>query len=215
MTSSRCPAEFSVDIRNRIIDAVRQAYAEADERYAPDRGVGDRSYGMIAYEVLTYRLRQDVASDPSVAFEWHADGPCLRIGTLRVRWNKVGRGRAGETITTSFPRASGAAAQMVLDNRQMTLWGDESGLALGSPSSWIICHMGNPRDGLRAIYLAAPIHADGEQITGWRVTIPIWNADDPLAEFPTAPEIGLPEVTPLPELEITLIDEAEESDATR
>ncbi|HEX7948889.1 MAG TPA: hypothetical protein VF494_00965 [Candidatus Limnocylindrales bacterium] len=215
MTSPKCPAAFTAEIRRRIIDAVRAGYAAADERYAPEQGVGERSYGMIAYEVLTYRLREDVASDPSVAFEWHADGPCLRIGGIRVRWNKVGRGRAGETITTSFPRPSGAAAQMAFDNRQMTLWGDEAGSELGSPVSWIICHMGNPRDGLRAVYLAAPINADGEQIIGWRVTIPIWNADDPLAEFPTAPEIGLPEAAPLPEFEITLIDDIEDAGAAR
>lgn len=214
VTTPKIPSEFTTDIRHRIIDAVRVAYAEADERYAPDRGVGDRSYGMITYDVLTFRLRQDVASDPSVAFDWRADGPCLRIGARRIRWNKVGRGRADETIATSFPRPSAAAAQMVVDNRQMTLWDDDQDRGIGVPSSWIICHMGNPRDGLRAIYLAAPIHADGERITGWRATIPIWSADDPLAEFPTAPEIGLPEVPPLPELEITLIDEVEEPGAT-
>lgn len=211
MPSSRCPAEFTPDVRRRIIEAARAAYAEADERYAPDLGVGDRSYGMIAYEVLTYRLRQDVASDPSVAFEWHGDGPCLRIGALRVRWNKVGRGGAGETIATSFPRPSGAAAQMALDNQQMTLWSEDPGRDRGLPSNWIICHMGNPRDGLRAVYLAAPIHADGERITGWKATIPIWSADDPLAEFPMAPEIGLPEVSPLPDLEIALIDDVEDA----
>jgi len=215
MTTVKCPPEFTSDIRHRIVAATQSAYAAADERYAPGDGVGDRSYGMIAYEVLTYRLREDVASDPAVAFEWHADGPCLRIGALRVRWNKVGRGRAGETIVTSFPRPSGAAAQMALENQQMTLWGDGPSRELVAPSSWIICHMGNPRDGLRAVYLAAPIRTDGEQITGWRATIPIWNADDPLAEFPTAPDIGLPEAASLPELEITLIDDIEDAGAAR
>lgn len=207
------PAEITPDIRVRMIEAVQAAYAEADERYAPDRGIGDRSYGMMVYEALTFRLQQDVASNAFVAFDWQAGGPSLLIGALRLRWNKVGRGRPGETIAKSFPRPSGAALSMTLENRQMTLWGGAAVAGVGSPLRWILCHMGNPRDGLRAIYLAAPILADGDRITGWQVTIPIWSADDPLAELPNAPEIGLPEVPELPELEIGLIDEVDDAGA--
>lgn len=102
---------------------------------------------------------------------------------------------------------------MAIENQQMTLWGDEHDG--GDPRNWIICHLGNPRDGLRAIYLAAPIESDGERVTGWRIAIPIWNAEDPQAEFPTAPPLGLPKPAPLPELDVALINEVADADAAR
>ncbi len=212
MTS--CPPEFTSEIRRRIIEAIETAYADADERYAPDRGVGDRAYGIIVYDVLTFRLMHGVASLPSVAFRWTTEGPSLWIGALHIRWNKVGRGRAGESIRASFPRPSRSSAEMAIENQQLSLWSVTNGEPPAELSNWIICHMGNPRDGLRAVYLAAPIESDGERITGWREVIPIWSADDLENEFPTkAPTIGLPEPGALPDFDLSLIDEEKESDA--
>jgi hypothetical protein len=212
MTS--CPPEFTPEIRRRIIEAIQVAYAEADERYAPDRGVGDRAYGIIVYDVLTFRLMHDVASLPPVAFRWTAEGPSLWISALHIRWNKVGRGRAGESPRVSFPRPSRSSAEMALENQQLSLWAATQGEVLAELAHWIVCHMGNPRDGLRAVYLAAPIESDGERITGWREVIPIWSADDLDSEFPAlAPTIGLPEPDALPEFDLSLIDEASDSDA--
>lgn len=210
-----CPPEFTAEIRRRMIAAIQTAYAEADERYAPDRGVGDRAYGIIVYDVLTFRLMHDVASLPDVAFRWTADGPSLSLGALRARWNKVGRGRAGDSMRASFPRPSRSSAEMAIENQQLTLWALANGEAAAELANWVICHMGNPRDGLRAVYLAAPIESDGERITGWREIVPIWSADDLESEFPAAPPIGLPEPDALPEFDLSLVDEGAASDAAR
>jgi hypothetical protein len=200
-----CPPEFTSEIRRRIIEAIRTAYAEADERYAPDRGVGDRAYGIIVYDVLTFRLMHDVASLPPVAFRWTAEGPSLSI--------KVGRGRAGESMRAAFPRPSRSSAEMAIENQQLSLWSVANGTAPVELANWIICHMGNPRDGLRAVYLAAPIESDGERITGWREIIPIWSADQLDSEFPSeAPAMGLPEPDALPDFDLSLVDEEKESD---
>ena len=212
---TNCPPEFTSEVRRRIIEAIQAAYAEADERHAPGRGVGDRVYGITVYDVLTFRLMHDVASLPPVAFRWTAEGPSLWIGSLHVRWNKVGRGRVGESIRASFPRPSRTSADMAIENQQLSLWSGPSGSAPTELSNWIICHMGNPRDGLRAVYLAAPIESDGERITGWREIIPIWSADDMDSEFPAvAPAIGLPEPDDLPDFDISLLDDGKESDAS-
>ena len=207
MSRADCPSEFTAPLRARITAALQAAYAEADSVYAPDRGLGDRVHAIAVYDVLCLLLERDTTELPGVLFESRGLGPQLRIGDLRVRWNKVGRGDAGQTIDGSFPRGSRAAILMALENKQMTLWSDPPDDD-ARPLNWIICHMGNPRDGLRAIYLAAPIEADGERVTGWRSTVAIWSADDPAVEFPVAPPVGLPEAAPLPDLEIALLDEA-------
>lgn len=210
MSRADCPPEFTADLRARVVAAIQKAYGEADAVYAPDRGLGDRVHAIAVYDVLCMLFEQELATLPAVSYESRGQGPILRIGDLRVRWNKVGRGETGQTIATSFPRGSRAAVMMALENQQMTLWGDVDGVR---PLNWIICHLGNPRDGLRAVYLAAPIEADGERVTGWRSAVAIWSADDPTAEFPEAPPVGLPEAAPLPELEIALLDEAVDVDA--
>lgn len=210
MSRADCPPEFTAPLR--ITVALQAAYTEADNVYAPDRGLGDRVHDIAVYDVLCMLLERDLLGLPGVSFESRGQGPQLRVGDLRVRWNKVGRGEAGQTIDTSFPRGSRAAVFMALENQQMTLWSEPSEDD-AHPSNWIICHLGNPRDGLRAIYLAAPIQADGERVTAWRSSVAIWSADDPGAEFPAAPPIGLPEAALLPDLEISLLDDSAGADA--
>jgi hypothetical protein len=61
--------------------------------------------------------------------------------------------------------------------------------------------------------LAAPIEVEGERVTGWRTATAIWSAADPLAEFPAAPPLGLPQPSDLPDLEIELLDEERDADA--
>lgn len=212
MDERSCPPEFTFAIRRQIVAAFRAAYAEADALYLPDRGVGDRVHAITVYDVATWHFERDLAEMDGVAFVSRGSGPELRVGDLRVRWNKVGRGEPGHSIGASFPRASRTAAEMAAANRQLTLWSNADGVR---PLNWIICHLGNPRDGLRAIYLAAPIEVDGERIVGWRSATPIWNADDPAAEFPAAPPLGLPESVRLPDLEISLLDEPQSANAPR
>lgn len=213
MSGQDCPPEFTGEVRARIVASLRSAYSEADALYAPERGLGDRVHAIAVYDVVSMLFERDLISLLGVEFVSRGQGPELRIGDLRVRWNKVGRGDGEYSIGTSFPRGSRAAALMALENQQLALWPDASN-GTDRALNWIVCHLGNPRDGLRAVYLAAPIEADGDRVTGWRTAVPIWNADDADAEFPSAPIPGLPEAAPLPELEIALIDEAARVDAS-
>jgi hypothetical protein len=213
MTGQDCPPEFTGEVRATIVACLRSAYTEADAVYAPERGLGDRVHGIAVYDVVSMLFERDLSSVAGVNFVSRGQGPELRIGDLRVRWNKVGRGDGEYSIGTSFPRGSRAAALMVLENQQLALWPNASN-DTDRALNWIVCHLGNPRDGLRAVYLAAPIEADGDRVTGWRTAIAIWNADYPDAEFPSAPTPGLPEAAPLPELEIALIEETSSVDAS-
>lgn len=207
-----CPPEFTPELRSAVVDTLRAAYDIANGNYDPEQGVRDRVHGITVFDVVTFRFERDLHGFSRVSFESHGAGPELRVGALRVRWNKVGRQANGQSIERSFPRPSRASAEMAIGNQQLPLWADE--LDLGRPLNWYICHVGNPIDGLVAIYLAAPANADGERITAWQTAVPIWSAGEPDTEFPVLPPPGLPEPPALPAWDIALLDEDQaESDA--
>lgn len=208
MTGEHWPVEFDGRVRAGIVDAIRSAYDEADEVYAPDRGRGDHLHGLAVYHVASFLLRARFEEFPGVRFVSRGQGPELWVGPYRLRWNKVGRGADGQSIRGSFPRGSRTAAFMAEQN-QLRLFDETSFEVNGFPQNWVIAHMGNPIDHLVAIYLATPIESDGRSVTGWRDIVPIWSAADPDAEFPTAPLPGLPEPVDLPDLELELRDDVD------
>ncbi len=201
-----CPEEFRGPVRAGIIRAIRGAYDEADEVYAPERGRGDHLHGLAVYHVATFNLRAEFEEFPGVAYVSRGQGPELRIGPHRLRWNKVGRGGDGDSIRGAFPRGSRAASLMAEEN-QLRLFDDSAFERNGFPTNWIIAHLGNPLDHLVAIYFASPIETNGRSVTGWRDIIPIWSAADPEVEFPSAPMPGLPEAVELGDMDIELRDE--------
>jgi hypothetical protein len=206
MSQSRCPEEFQGPVRAGIIDSIRGAYDEADEIYAPDRGRGDHLHGLAVYHVASFNLRNRFHGVPGVQFVSRGEGPELRIGPYRVRWNKVGRGGDGQAIRGAFPRGSRAAAFMAQEN-QLRMFDEASFQPGGFALNWVIAHMGNPIDGVVGIYLASPIETDGRSVTGWRDIVPIWSAADPEVEFPDLPTPGLPEPVDLGELDVELRDD--------
>ena len=211
MIAAECPPEFTPELRAALIDGLRAAYDKANDTYAPEEGVRDRVHGITVFDVATFRFERDLQRFAAVSFESHGSGPELRVGGLRVRWNKVGQTN-GQAIDQSFPRPSRASAEMALGNQQLPLWADE--IDLRRPVNWFVCHVGNPIDGLLAVYLAAPLNADGERITAWQTVVPIWSAHEPDTEFPVLPPPGPPEPPPLPAWDISLVDEEQaESDA--
>ena len=216
VASDQCPPEFTPQLREAVIDALLASYEKAISLYEPEEGIDDRIFGMAVFTGLTMRFERDIAQLLGVRFESHGSGPELRVGDLRVRWNKVGRETTASGITRTFPRPSRAAAEMALDNQTLPLWAGD--FDFGRPLNWFVCHVGNPIDGLRAVYLAAPINAEGEQITGWSRIVAIWSAYDPGNEFPVLPPPGPPEPPGLPSLpafDISLVDDdQDEADAT-
>lgn len=205
MDPDTCPPAFTRWRRDVFRDSLVGAYADAAEVYDPERGFNDLLHGLIVYHLAGHRLRRAFEEDAEVQFESRGRGPELRIEHLRVRWNKVGRS-SDDHIATSFPRGSLAAAAMAEGNHQLLLWGDEPGDA--NPVNWVLAHFGNPRDGLIRIYLAAPISTDGRDVTAWSQWISIYDAAQPLVDFPDAPAPGLPEAVEVGPIEISLLDDA-------
>lgn len=206
MNTGRYPNELRGPVRDAIVAAIRDAYDQADETYAPDRGRGDHLHGLTVYHVATHNLRVAFEDYPGAAFLSRGRGPEIHLGPHRVRWNKVGRGGEAGGIHSRFPRGSRAAAVMA-DENQMRLFDEASFESDGMATNWIVAHLGNPIDHLVAIYLCSPIESNGRTVTGWRDVVPIWSAADPDAEFPEAPEPGLPDPVELEELRVELRDD--------
>jgi hypothetical protein len=199
-----CPLQFAAERRDILRAALTGAYTDAAEVCDPERGFNDLLHGLIVYHLTAFRLQNAFQDDPDAWFVSAGLGPELHIGGLRLRWNKVGSSSAGQ-IATSFPRASMAAALMAEGNQQLALWSADPGDT--EPVNWILAHVGNPREGLIRAYLAAPISADGREVTAWARWVPIYDAARPSVDLPDAPEPGLPVPVEIEPPEILLIDE--------
>lgn len=206
MTEQRLPQPFDQQFRARIVQALRGAYREADEVYAPDRGRGDHLHSLAVYHVATFNLRRDLDGVPGVSLDDRGRGPELRVGPYALRWNKVGRGEDADGIGGAFPRGS-AAASVMAEKNQLRLFTDADLELAGFVPNWIIAHVGNAIDGLLAVYLASPISTVSGRVTGWRDAVAIWSAAEPEAAFPSAPLPGLPDAVDIGWLPVELLDD--------
>jgi hypothetical protein len=199
------PAAFTPSRLDTFRASLLSAYAEAGALYDPERGFTEFLCGQVVYHVATSQFDHRLLHDSGGLLTTGRHGPEIWMDGLRVRWAKVGR-NASDAIATALPRRSAAANDMAQGNDQLSLWSDES---QPETPNWFLAHVGNPRDGLIRLYLAAPATANGRDITGWLRWFAIYDQEQPAVEFPSAPAPGLPEREPYGPLEVTLVDDAE------
>lgn len=185
-------------------DVMVRAYDLARDHYDPDIGVDGQIFAFAVYKIASHLFQERVDVDlPGAAVVWNGRGRELVCGGRHIRWNKVGSSER-DRIDESFPSRSRSAALMADANmEQLTL-----GLRDGEPANWILAHVGNPVDGLRALYLAAPIEVRGGQVAGWARWLAIYDAARPDETLPPAmPAPGRLEPMPaeLPDFELRVL----------
>lgn len=185
-------------------DVMNRAYELARDHYDPDIGVDGQIFAFAVYKIASHLFQERVEVDlPGAAVVWNGRGRELVRGGRHVRWNKVGSSEH-DRIQDSFPSRSRSATLMADANlEQLTL-----GLHDGEPVNWILAHVGNPVDGLRALYLAAPIEVRAGQVAGWARWFAIYDAEHPEQTLPDAmPAPGQVEPLPaeLPALELRVL----------
>lgn len=167
-----------------MVEALRRTYAECCLRF--DRAVGfdNQTFGQMAYKSSWFHLEQFFKSDAGVHVV-RADGSFeLDIEGVRVHPFKVGH--MDGDIYDRFPSNEEVFAFMAEQNIV------QMGLLPEAPASWfVLAHAGNPIDGLKAVYLAAP---GGPQ--SWASVVRI---DEPVVGRETLPE---PVTVELPELQV-------------
>jgi hypothetical protein len=198
------PSAFSCDRRSVFREAVLAAYEDAREVYDPDRGFNEQVFGFTVYHLIAHQLARAFEFDPSAWMISTGQGPELHLDGLRIRWNKVGRSST-QPINSSFPRPSAVSAAMGEGNKQLLLWSEATDTS--EPPNWFLAHIGNPRDGLIRLNLAAPIGSEGREVVAWDRWISIYDSSQPLVDLPEAPAPGLPIAVPNGPLEIKLLDE--------
>lgn len=159
-----------------IIGALKRAYTTASELHDPERGSNEVTFGFNLYQFAVHELRKE-ASLKTTALRVISVGPMFRlaIGEFELACHRVGRS-ARQDIRSSLPNNDGAAWTMV--EEQLCLPGLEETYDLPKARKVVIAHLGNPDDGLGAIYLCIAGRTDGERITSWAYTHPIWHLHD-------------------------------------
>lgn len=164
---------FPPRIRDAIVSALQRAYDTAADHFEPDRGNNEKTFGFEVYQCAVFELAREVekADDPSLAVASKEPTFRLTAGDFWIGCHRVGR-HESESIWQCFPNNEGAAAMLV--EAQLWLPGLENA-GLEQARTIVIAHLGNPEDGLCAVYLCVPGKAEGGKITAWACAIQIWN----------------------------------------
>jgi hypothetical protein len=179
------PAEFDRDFVDLVRRVMVDAYVGARDHYDPDRGIDGQIFGFVVYKMAAHIFESEIPLLSGARVEWNGRGREIRRGDKHVRWNKVGHSEQDE-IGSSFPSRSKSAAIAAERNlKQLDLgFGDEQ------PVHWIIAHAGNPLDGLRSLYLAAPIETRNDRVVGWLRWHALYDGNHPDDVNPILPEPG-------------------------
>jgi hypothetical protein len=179
------PREFDERFIGTVRRVMRRAYLLARDHYDPDNGVDGQIFAFAVYKIAARHFDNEIAEVPGAAVVWNSRGREIRIGEKHLRWNKVGHSER-DNIETSFPsRSRSAAIAADFNVEQLAL-----GLVDSDPTHWIIAHTGNAIEGLRTLYLAAPIESRNGQVTGWLRWIAIYDGQQPDEPYPALPEPG-------------------------
>lgn len=192
---------FTPEIRSALTAALQRAYDTAAELHDPTRGsnevtfgVGLYNYAVFELEALAETMANDLRILGKVPFRVQAGGQ------FRLGCHRVGRS-ASESIWTSFPDNAAAAAALI---EQPYLPG--TGFApepttpeTGTARSLVLAHLGNPVDGLCAVYLCVPTREENNRIREWGFAELLWSASTTdVAEPPPATRTPEEFVEPVP-----------------
>lgn len=174
---------FTTSTKELLVTAVVEAYRTAEEHYDTSRGSNTRTFGFGLYNYNVHELcRAANASAGTVMILRRYPSFRLQVDAYEIACYKVGTS-CSQDIWSSFPGNQGAAPALVRE--QPSLF-PEFEPSMESPGKLVLAHLGNPEDGLEALYLCAPTETDGRRITGWAFVDPLWQKEN-IASLMTAP----------------------------
>ncbi len=135
----------------------------------------------------------------------------IKLGRYKLRVLKLGQSEADDPWH-SFPDHVGPATRMGR-NEQLVL---KLGLEDFAPLDWVIGHYGSADDGLRAVRLQAvgTERSEDGRITRWSAVLPIYEAVGVPVSL-TVIDGEQPDAVPIPEPDIALKQDAQESDRSQ
>jgi hypothetical protein len=166
---------FGPEAQDLLVRALRRAYETVCEHHDPARGADAQTFGFCAYKYAAFEIDREAKTNTK-AITVSSRNPIFRfvIGGFELACHRVGDSEHDD-IAVSFPGNNGAVVQMIEEQ----LWLDNvpRGQALTDARSVVLAHMGNPEDGLRAVYLCIAEEAKDGRISRWAYSELVWRAD--------------------------------------
>lgn len=168
-------SHFTEEIVAEYVGALGVAYDATAERHDPHEGSNNETFGVTVYHFKVKRLTE-AFRDGSLGVTCRKVNNAFRmfVGPYIVGCYRVGESEQDD-ISSSFPGNEGAAAELV--ESQLWLCGVPKTQGVERAKKLVIAHLGNPDEGLRAIYLCVPGRMRGDRICEWAYTSLLWRAD--------------------------------------
>jgi hypothetical protein len=168
-----------VPIRSGLVEALGCAYDTAAELHDPVRGSNEITFGVGLYNYAVFELSK-LDRETSLAMQVIARIPFrVQVGQVfNLGCHRVGRS-GKESIWSAFPDNAGAAATLI--EQQPYLPAEGFGPDTRNAKNLILAHMGNPEDGLCAVYLCVPTREENGRIREWGFADLLWRRSDEAA----------------------------------
>lgn len=156
---------FSPALKDAIRTAVQHAYAIVQEFHFPQHGFNAQTFGHNVYHVGCFQLGAVCHNSLIQLTRMEESGNLARFqsGEYTLGFYKVGR-TATENIWECFPTSDNGAndGHPILPGLEDAMLDDVSACRYA-----IVAHLGNPEDGLCALYLCIPAESAGGRIRRW------------------------------------------------
>ncbi|MDQ7814191.1 MAG: hypothetical protein RDU25_00070 [Patescibacteria group bacterium] len=191
---------FTDDVKRAIVRATQEAYEIVRERHDEELGFNANTFGYNVYHVGKYQLEK---------YCKRTGGKLERVDELKTLFRVQGGGytvgfyKVGSTagnIWESFPTSENGAMS-VNDQGQPILLGLEDAMvdSVEDLRYAVVAHMGNPRDGLCAVYICIPIQTEFGKIKRWGFAEEIYKLDrEAVGPIPPQPSALPPETPAVP-----------------
>lgn len=194
---------FGPEIVDALIEALSKAYLTAQDLYDATRGSNNSTFGTGVYHHAVFEL-QKVAEDSENCIVTSLIANTFRMerGHFVIACHKVGEYET-DNILSSFPQnykpkhdADFNPNQLAIEFKEFEPIDEEQSVS----SELVLAHMGNPEQGLCAIYLCRPRYSADNEIE-WDYTRLLWTKSAATAAAPVRTyDIPQEEKSPKPQV---------------
>jgi hypothetical protein len=194
--------DVTPDIKAGIVGSLRRAYSIVHEAHDDALGFDAHTFGYNVYRVGLHWLRKycEASGGKLEIVDELKTLSRFRCGEYTFGFYKVGSSIT-DNIWEALPASENGGFTIDYEDGQPFLTGLEDFMVdrVDLLRYGVIAHLGNPKDGLSAIYLCIPVQAEGGKIKRWGYAEPIYLRTMGKSGAPPPP-VGRPppEVPPQP-----------------
>lgn len=196
--------DVTPDIKAGIVGALRRAYGIVQEAHDDSLGWDAHTFGYSVYRLGLHWLTKfcEASSGKLELVDELKTLSRFRCGEYTFGFYKVGSSIT-DNIWEALPTSENGGFTIGDDaDSQLLLAGLEDFMVdrVDLRRYGVIAHLGNPKDGLSAVYLCIPVQAEGGKITRWGYAEPIYQRTMGNSAAPPPPPVDgpPPEVLPQP-----------------